>query len=304
MPSQTVAVTLIHLWMLDAPWDYPTWQEITNVYHGLFPENDRFLPKTGKVAWSRTDAQDVESFFKQYETRSTGERVKFFQESRLPGRAIWLKFVTKGWEKWTIHNRIINQLNIHNIHPLKLMLAEGNVTDWPNASDYLSEALEGIGVDLFGPEALSPMSNRLPRPVRDCVRMLTQQTWLLIRKQVERSRVKIGVLEKDALDLVSSSFSKFVIFQMFLTFPLQCSNSHLQPKHRCRGRCALLENGETWPTSYAQRRTWQKLTELPQNFTTNSDLLVFSQAKSLRTKGGKNRRLVRSNLFIRIKESY
>ncbi len=113
MPSQTVAGTLINLWVLDMPWKYPTWQEITDIHHGLFPEDDRFLPKIGKaVAWSRRDAQDVESFFKQYRALSTeAEHIKFIQQSRgavLPGRAVWLKFVTKGWNKWGIHNRIIN----------------------------------------------------------------------------------------------------------------------------------------------------------------------------------------------------
>ena len=214
MPSQTAAGTLINLWILDAPWAYPTWQEITGIYHGLFPEDDAFLPKT----WSRRDAQDVESFFEQYKTCSTeAERVKFIRQSRgavLPGRAIWLKFITKGWNKWRIHSRIINQLEIHNIHPLKLMLAEGNVTKWPCSSLYLPEALDDIGVDLFGPEALLA-SNRLPTAIKECVRMLAQQTWLHIRKQVERSRTKIDVLEKGALHLVSGLSPCFAVCHSF-----------------------------------------------------------------------------------------
>src|SRR6266705_3926126 len=144
MPSQTVAGTLINLWKLDMPWGFPRWQEITDIHHGLFPEDDRLLPKIGKaVVWTRRDAQDVHSFFEQYRALSTdADRAKFVAQSRgavLPGRSIWLKFVTKGWARWNIHSRIINQFNLHNIHPLKLMLAEDTITDWPLATLYRSE---------------------------------------------------------------------------------------------------------------------------------------------------------------------
>ena len=213
MPSQTVAGALIDLWKLDLPWSFPRWQEITDIHHGLFQQDDGLLPKIGKaVAWTRWDAQDVQSFFEQYRALSTDtERANFVARSRgavLPGRSVWLKFVGKGWARWNIHSRIINQLNIHNIHPLKLMLAEDTITDWPSATLYLPEALDDIGVELFGPEALSPVSGRLPSALRDCVRMLSQQTWLNIRKQVERSHRRIDVLEREALQLVCGWFFK------------------------------------------------------------------------------------------------
>ena len=201
------------LWILDMPWSFPKWQEITKIHHGLFPEYDQLLPTIGKaIVWTRQDAQDVRSFFEHYKSLSTdAERATFVTQSRgaiLPGRSVWLKFVAKGWSKWNIHSIIINQFNLHNIHPLKLMLAENTVTDWPAATLYLPEALDSIGVDLFGPEVLSPISDRLPSTIRDCVRMLSQQTWLHIRKQVERSRKKINVLERNALQLVSGKFLK------------------------------------------------------------------------------------------------
>ncbi len=94
------------------------------------------------------------------------------------------------------------------------MLAEGNITEWPSSGLYLLEALDNIGVDLFGPEALL-ISNRLPSTIRECVRMLAQQTWLHIRKQMERSRTKIDIFEKDALLLVSGLFSYLVVFNSF-----------------------------------------------------------------------------------------
>lgn len=78
MPSHTIPSTLIKLYhtkgFAGAPWIFPTWQDITGVYDGLFPINETKLPKR----WTPEVVASVRSYFDQYESkRNEDEKIKF-----------------------------------------------------------------------------------------------------------------------------------------------------------------------------------------------------------------------------------
>jgi len=119
MPSHTCTTALIDLYHAGgAPWNYPKWQEITGVRHGLFPDDDSLLPR----GWTREDAQNVASYFSRYKN-IVGECAKLkFAASRtdggsLPGRTFWRTWVTTNWGRWKIHRRVIDVYKENDCFP-------------------------------------------------------------------------------------------------------------------------------------------------------------------------------------------
>ena len=66
MPSHTIHSTLTQMYFAkehaSALWDYPVWQELTGVHHGLFPADNNKLP----AGWTRQTATDITSYFDQF----------------------------------------------------------------------------------------------------------------------------------------------------------------------------------------------------------------------------------------------
>lgn len=219
MPSHTPASALIKLYFLDqAPWQWPVWQDITGIRHGLFPEDDSKLP----VGWTRADANDVFSYFTQYNHIDTEDnKIKFACGGKgvdsIPGRKKWSDFVTKSWSRWGINERIIAGLHKHNIHPITIMSQQNSLDDWPKADTYVPIALDTIGLVLFGTEAFGD-ADLIPYSVRRCTAVFVQRTWARIRERVMRDKGKHPEIEKAALEAFQGTCSQFRLNRLLISF--------------------------------------------------------------------------------------
>jgi hypothetical protein len=206
MPSHSASSALIKLYGLgELPWNFPTWQDITGVKHGLFPDDDRHLPK----GWTRHDANDIKSYFDQYQQKPTEEqKIKFASAARdggVPGRKKWTDFVSKSWQKWNVHGKIVEALHKHGVHPITILEQEGSLDSWPNADMYVPIAIDTIAMSLFGVEAFND-ADILPYNLRKCLTIFVQRSWARIRAQVVKDRAKLPEIEASALRAFESSF--------------------------------------------------------------------------------------------------
>jgi hypothetical protein len=198
MPTHPAASALIKAYFLGGlPWNWPTWQNITGVKHGLFPIDDALLPK----GWTRQDALNIRSFFDQYNLQpNEDQKIKFASSSNklIPGRTKWCSWVSSNWETWDVHARIVEGLRQHSIHPISLIVTSGDMDTWPNSSHYIPIALDTIGLSLFGPEPFGD-SDLLPPDIRPILTAMVQRSWSRIRDQVVTDRKKIVDTEAAAL---------------------------------------------------------------------------------------------------------
>jgi hypothetical protein len=212
MPSHSASSAFTLLWVdcKGAPWNFPTWRQITGLGDGLLSDEDSTLPK----GWSRQTAHDVLYYFDQYKSiDNETERLKFAQQTRgkvLPGQRSWREFITKGCAKWNLHGRIVEGLRAHNIHPLTLMISENNLDNWPSGELFIPEALETIGISLFGPEALDASTERLPLSLRNGLRMLVQVSWGNLRRQIQKNTGKLQSLELAAITAMEGKLCLFI----------------------------------------------------------------------------------------------
>ena len=183
MPSHTPASALIKFYELGGfPWNMPTWQSLTSIRHGLFPDDDRHLPP----GWTRRDADDIKSYFRQYQQQPSEDlKIKFSaaRDPSVPGRKLWADFVSKNWSKWDVHGKIVESLYKHDIHPISLLEHEGSLDSWPNSELYIPIALDSIALLLFGSEAFGD-SDVLSMGLRCCLMIFVQRSWARIRVQV------------------------------------------------------------------------------------------------------------------------
>lgn len=197
MPSHTAASALISLFFANgAPWNWPSWQEITGVSNGLFPDDDRLLPG----AWTRQDAHDIQSYFRQYQSLENEQsRIKFTANTKgsasIPGRKKWTDFISKIWEKAPIHNLIVEGLRKHGVHPITLVARGDSFDMWPKADTYIPLALDTIGMLLFGQEAFGD-NEILPYTTRKYLTVLVQRSWNRIREQIHRDKGNLVKLEQ------------------------------------------------------------------------------------------------------------
>jgi TATA-binding protein-associated factor len=216
MPSHTAASALIKLYYLGGlPWNCTLWQEITDIKHGLFPTDDHHLPK----GWTRSDADDIHSYFEQYNQLDTEDnKVKFAVAHQggalIPGRKKWNDFVSKFWEKWNIHGRITEGLRKHGIHPITILVQEGSLDSWPNPEMYVPMALDTIGMLVFGGEAFDD-AEILSYAVRKCLSIFVQRSWSRVRRQVRKDRARLSDIEKSALNAFEG-----MLFAQWLATPL------------------------------------------------------------------------------------
>lgn len=118
MPTHTIASTVIKLWTLGVPWDFPAWQVLTGAHNSLFPDNPALLLK----GWTPEDAANIKSYFDQYCLQPTeDDKIAFASQTKgsaLPGRKKWCNWVGTIWRASRIHERIISVLHANNCHPL------------------------------------------------------------------------------------------------------------------------------------------------------------------------------------------
>lgn len=215
MPSHTAAEVLIQLHDLGGyPWVWPAWQELTGIQHGLFPPDDHHLP----TGWTRMDATDIMSFFHQYNQipkKDTSARSRFASANNetVPGRRKWSDFVKKQWEKWGIHQLVVEGLRKHSIHPITIingstipinLYGKFNNACWPHSELYTPMALDTIGMLIFGPEAFGD-AEILAGPIRTCLTPFVQRSWARIREQVKQDVTKLDEIEKAALKAFEGS---------------------------------------------------------------------------------------------------
>jgi len=198
MPSHTAASGLIKLYSLDgAPWNWPAWQERTGIYHGLFPPDDKHLPR----GWSRQDSMDVFAYFTGFNNLQTeDQKIQFSKPkgagSNYPGRTIWNSFVSRHWNKWGIHNAVIEELRDWDIHPVSILLRENGLDgEWPAADTFSTLIYDTLAMKLFGEEAFPPNCEILGTPLRKALQPFVQRSWNTIRAQVHAQRSRKNEIE-------------------------------------------------------------------------------------------------------------
>ncbi|KAF5309269.1 hypothetical protein D9611_015099 [Ephemerocybe angulata] len=200
MPTHTAHSALVKFWFAleGAPWGYPTWQDITGLEAGIFPEDSSHRPR----GWSEQDVAHIKSYFEEYKAKRTeDEKIKFAGLTRkvgkdvVPGRALWRTFVTENYSRsWNIHGRISKVLNDVRIHPMQLMSSLGDFDEYPGAISYLPMALDHIALALFGQESFDK-SGHLQRELRDPTLILAQRTWEHLRRAHGRDYARLEKLE-------------------------------------------------------------------------------------------------------------
>ncbi|KAJ3564157.1 hypothetical protein NP233_g8477 [Leucocoprinus birnbaumii] len=202
MPSHTAASGLIKLYEVGgAPWNWPAWQERTGIYHGLFPDSDELLPS----GWSRQDAIDVKAYFNAYiQLKTEDQKIRFATRSKgsgsnFPGQKVWNSFVSKHWNKWGLHNLIVEHLRECNVHPMALLSHDPSLSGgWPHADNYVVGILDPLGMELFGEEAFSPGWTVLSAALRSPLLIFVQRSWNTIRGQVKGMRSRRNEIEATA----------------------------------------------------------------------------------------------------------
>ncbi|KXN84276.1 SWI/SNF-like matrix-associated actin-dependent regulator [Leucoagaricus sp. SymC.cos] len=199
MPSHTAACALIKLYAVGgAPWQWPTWQKLTGICHGLFPQDDKDLPP----GWTRKDAEDIESYFTGYLNQGSEEDMQRFSKKSgtpaYPGRNLWNSYVQKMWSRWKIHAIIVDELKAADIHPQDILIRENDPhLTWPNADSYLPQIFDSLGLRIFGDEAFPDGSEVLRSALRAPLRMLIQRSWTSIRVHV--GNIKKRAAEREAV---------------------------------------------------------------------------------------------------------
>ncbi|KAJ2932836.1 hypothetical protein H1R20_g4265, partial [Candolleomyces eurysporus] len=207
MPSHTPASALVKLYfaLRGAPWNFMRWQEITNIHHGLNPKKDKHLPPP----LTREEVSSILSYFNQYDALGTEDaKIKFASKAKkkgkdtVPGRGFWTTWVNKHYStKWKINGRIAKIFSLLGIHPEQIMAATGECTP-PSSASYLPVALDIIGREIFGPEALDSHQMLLTRLWEPAL-ILAQRTWFLETKSIGPRRAKVEKMKQKAETLLS-----------------------------------------------------------------------------------------------------
>jgi hypothetical protein len=223
MPSPTPASALAQLYRHGgAPWNWDTWKDITGIRHGLFLEDNAKLPK----GITRRDSKDISSYFTAYNALpSEGAKFNFASGKggeRAPGRTIWNEYVSKNYSKWGINGLVNQALNRANAHPVKQMLGENNLDDWLSSDHLLPQALNEIGLALFGTDSINPETDNIYGFLRTPTLHIAQRAWSTILKKFNRDRKKLREYES-----VAEKAFEGVTNILFLLFVLCLSHFHM-----------------------------------------------------------------------------
>ena len=209
MPTHTIHCILTKMYYdcNEAPWNFDTWKELTGVRHGLFPKDDEQLPAN----WTRQTSNEIGSYFDQFRALRTEDQKSKFSSANgnsqmVPGRQAWRDWVTKGWKKWKIHNRIIDVLLAEELHPYTLA-AETN--SWPDATQWVPLAIDPVGTALFGEQCYSPGKERVDPALRPTIGALITRTWIALYISFNRSKARIDLLESEAIKAFEGSCVSF-----------------------------------------------------------------------------------------------
>jgi TATA-binding protein-associated factor len=198
MPTHLVhgALTKMYVDYDGAPWNFPQWKELTGVVHGLFPKDDKELPK----GWTRSMADEIESYFNQFGKQpSEDEKIKFASaRSEAPGRKAWSDWVKVLWKKKNLHAKIIEILSSENLHPYTLSSQNCALDTWPDASQYVPLAVDPVGLALFGEECLA--GDRVRMALRDSTKAMISRTWSVLNNSRSRSEKRMVTLEAEAIE--------------------------------------------------------------------------------------------------------
>ena len=212
MPSHTIHSALVQMYydFDGAPWNFAAWKELTGVHHGLFPKDDKLLPK----GWTRQTANEIHSYFDQYRAILTEEEKLKFASSKgttqnVPGRKAWRDWVPKIWKAGKIHEKIIEVLIDENLHPFALMSHNDSPDAWPPANQWVPLAIDPIGLALFGEECYADGLDRIRNSLRQSTGSLITRTWILLRANFDRSKKRVDILESEAIGAFEGSFTLY-----------------------------------------------------------------------------------------------
>ncbi|KAF8054476.1 P-loop containing nucleoside triphosphate hydrolase protein [Lyophyllum atratum] len=198
MPSHTAPSAFVKLYSLGgAPWNWETWQEHTGVAYGLFPDDDKKLPR----GWTRQNAVDVQSYFRAYSLLASEDKKVAFAVndkggSKYPGREFWNNWVNRRWDSWGVHTMIVGVLRDLEMHPLDIIVRDEDIDTWPSADHYIPAVIDPVALKLFGEEAFPKNSTAVKSDLRAAIRILVQRCWNTMRVQI--STMKSRPIEIEA----------------------------------------------------------------------------------------------------------
>ncbi|KAJ8085323.1 hypothetical protein PM082_004119 [Marasmius tenuissimus] len=199
MPSKKVPELLIELYFtLDgAPWNFRSWQERTRIYHGLFPEFDKDLP----AGWNRRNANDVLSWFKEYDgILNPKEKEKCARSSSKPGQEFFSTWVTKNWDKWGIHDEVCASLRERECHPFQLLRTDPTIKTFPEARFHLTKVTDDIARRLLGSELFPRGSRTVPSAYSELgfPTVFILRSWVRLKKKWDTDQKRFKTLATDA----------------------------------------------------------------------------------------------------------
>ena len=201
MPSHYVHSALVEMFneCKGTPWTFVQWQEITKCPGGLFPEDNALASHN----WTASQTEDVQSYFRRYaaymETRDLPARLIFSTSSgqTAPGAELWRHFISKGWKSWKINDRITRILIQKRLHPAILARYSQTPDELPESLHYIPRAVNAVGIELFGEEALDGLGN-LSVELISMTKAIIQRAWASICTKVRNAKKKMGSLELEA----------------------------------------------------------------------------------------------------------
>jgi TATA-binding protein-associated factor len=144
----------------------------------------------------------VRTYFHRYskhiEARDLQARLSFSLTSgqKAPGAELWRQFVINGWKSWKIHDRITRVLIQKRLHPCILASYSKTPDVLPDSAYYIPRAVDAVGHELFGEEALDGLGN-LSAELIPMMKAIIQRTWLSICTKAGNAKKKMGVLEQE-----------------------------------------------------------------------------------------------------------
>jgi hypothetical protein len=237
MPSHYVHSALVEMFhdCKGAPWNFARWQEITKCPGGLFP-------KAGASAshnWTASQAEDVHTYFLRYskhmEARDLQLRLTFSltPAQKSPGAELWRRFIINGWRTWKVHDRITRVLICKRLHPCILANYSKTPDELPDSANYIPRAVDAVGFELFGEEALDGLGN-LSAELIPMVKAIIQRTWLSIGHKVGNAKKKMGALEQEAQEAFEGK-----------PVPYACQTSLTEPTYRLEPRRGIEEGSHS-----------------------------------------------------------
>jgi len=206
MPSPPNSYALITLWNYDStPWNWPAWQQLTSIPHGLFPDNDALLPH----GLTRKDGVEIKSYFAHFLAKPKEKHLRLHNEKSgvIPGCDKWKMWVAATWRQWKLHLLVVNTFNENNINPNQIYRVS-KLTNWPDAQSYITTVLDTLGSSLFGEELLDEIGH-LCNPLRQSINVIAQSSWNLMWVQHTRAQKELDSVKHAAMTAFQGLYNHF-----------------------------------------------------------------------------------------------